>query len=293
MKINFKISRIANFYFFLSNLSAWSLNEHRKDYVEFWLPQINALSQEEQKILSELKIMHQKYNFGPNYLGKLFFDESKSLDNILQELPKQDGEIINKAFLVFRDKFDKLFTTEEPLLSEWRDLLEVYFSKLDLINIFSLLSHLYQSNSGSVSDVEVFVLFSAPNRTGGGANIGQHKITLEISRYNKEKVNHVAGIVFHELIHLFFEKSEFFPLLLENYPADMKMVNLIKELTVGALFPKGVLGVKFLNNSLAQRLLPEVDQYKTQKVFELINSYLIIPKKLDQEYLLKLREIIN
>jgi len=88
-------------------------------------------------------------------------------------------------------------------------LLESYFSNINLTNIFEILSFLYNTKTAIPKTVEVFILFSTPNRTGGEANIGPQKLTLEISRYDKNKVPQAAGIILHEIIHLIFEKEKF------------------------------------------------------------------------------------
>ncbi len=204
MRFKFIVSKLANFYFFISNLSAWSPYTYKKDYSDFWLKQIGPLTKDEKTSLNNFKKLHLKYSYGPKYLGKLFFEEDASLEKIASILPPKDRKILKQPFQLLEQKYERLLEYEWALLQDWKKLLESYFSNINLTNIFEILSFLYNTKTAIPKTVEVFILFSTPNRTGGEANIGPQKLTLEISRYDKNKVPQAAGIILHEIIHLIF-----------------------------------------------------------------------------------------
>jgi hypothetical protein len=111
---------------------------------------------------------------------------------------------------------------------------------------------------------------------GGGANIDKESISLEIYRYLAEKSNYVLSVIWHEIIHLAFEKEYFFQILKTQFPNDRESLNLIKETTARALFPRGILAKKFLQINDDKRVLlhPKISSLHTKQIINLIESYI-------------------
>ncbi|MCX6736829.1 MAG: hypothetical protein NTW73_01960 [Candidatus Parcubacteria bacterium] len=292
MFFKFKVSKLANLYFFISNLSAWSPYTYKKDYNNFWIEKTGPLTNQEIIALTDFKELHLKYPYGHSYLGNLFTNEKNDLSKISQTLPLIDQKILIQTFELLETRFEKIWSIEEPLLKEWKILLEKYFADLNLKYIFEILEILYDVKIDYSQSMEVFILFSTPDRTGGEASNGPNKLTLKISRYDKNRVSHAIGIILHEIIHLIFEKKTFFPMIFQNVRDIDKQVHLIKETAASSLFPKGILGYLFLNNPIATQLLPQIDQQQSKLCIELMQKYVDNKYKLDNNYIKQIIKIL-
>ncbi len=292
MFFEFKVSKLANLYFFVSNLSAWSPYTYKKDYSDFWVEKTGPLTKQETEALTNFKELHLKYPYGHSYLGNLFTRKEDDLLKIVQTLPLIDQKIIIQTFKLLETRFEKIWNIEKPLLKDWGILLEKYFADLNLKQIFEILEILYDIKIDYSQSIEVFILFSTPDRTGGEASNGPHKLTLKISRYDKNKVSHAVGIILHEIIHLIFEKKTFFPMIFQNVKDIDKQVHLVKEITASSLFPKGILGHLFLNNSVTTQLLLQIDQQQSKLCIELMEKYINNRNKLDNDYIKQIIKIL-
>jgi len=295
MTFNFKISRWANFYFFVQNLAEWHFS-NRPDYNVLWHKELE-FSEEERSVFGNFKNIHLKYSFGKNYLGRYFFnpEETNPFELMTGQVEENDINEIKKVFEVLENKFSVLYEKESPLLEKWRETLVRSFSDEEAkTNVVEKLNKFFGAEVANES-VNVFLLCSSENHMGGGANIGKNNLTLEASRYSTELALYVAGSIWHEITHLLFQSYIFTPLLEEHslLNADKGSFNLFNEIIVSSLFPRGILGIRLLKNNPAARFYQNVDEAKTIQIIDLAKDYINKEKTIDKDFILALEDIVK
>ena len=284
MEFSIVINKQANFYFFVQNLSEWHFS-CRKRYNVFWTKELGDFSKEEKNALKRFKEIHLKYTFGKLYLGRHFFIEKNPWETISKKLSDGEYKEIKDTFLLLEKKFEKLYKKDYLLLENWKSILEKSLNnQKDTIN--NILSKIYNINPLE-KDINIYLLFSSDDQSGGGANINDRSISVEVSRCHFDQKNRIAGIIWHELIHLYFEKKYFLNLLNEKFGYKREKISLIKEMTDSLLFPNGVLGKSLLGvkrTSLNARI--SIDN--KDKLIKLTEEYVKEKKKFDNSYIEKI-----
>lgn len=293
MKFLFIINKWANFYFFVQNLSEWHFI-NRKTYNEYWRKELGPFSTKEEKALKKLKDIHSRYSFGKEYLGKSFFLSKKPWKALEKQLSKKELVELKNIFSVFQPKFEVLYRKEQPLLMEWQRELQGKANNKLLMNLVNnSLAGLYNAPPLK-NEIKIYLLFSSPTIFGGGANINNKRIALEISRYPHKKINSAIGAIWHEVIHAYFEKHFFLPLLHKNFPDDPEAVDLIQEVTARAVFfPGGVLEKKFLKTVTPMNGIPKRHTISFLKLKELVKEYLQENKSFDGKYVEKAFSLLS
>ncbi|MDD4762053.1 MAG: hypothetical protein PHZ25_03475 [Candidatus Pacebacteria bacterium] len=291
MRFLFTVNKLANFYFFIQNLSEWHFS-NRKDYNVLWCNKVGELSLKEKDVLQQLKEIHSRHSFGKSYLGKYFFLKQDPWMNLGRELPEEDFKKIKDVFYVLEGKFDLLWNEELPLLKRWEKELQIKAND-PLISkyVIDILNALFNIKVAK-SKIGVYLLFSSEEHTGGGANINKKNVTIEVSRYPVENIEHVLGIIWHETIHLRFQNKHFFSLVLKQ-THDRKKANLINEIVISSLFPRGILGVRIFKNKPAHKLAEEVDSIQTIKILNLTKEYVDKKKSLDKNYIESITKLLK
>lgn len=245
MRFDIVINKLASFYFFIQNLSEWHFS-NRKNYNVLWRKELGQFSKEEEDALKKFKEIHLRYSFGKLYLGRQFFLEENPWIILKQKLSREDFVDLKNIFALLEKKYDGFYNKEFVLLEQWQTALQKELSNRSLIaEINTTLSRLYDTPP-LLEDITVYLLPSSENYSGGtGGVIDNKSISLEISCHSLKEVNYAVGIIFHEIIHLYFEKQTFLRRVNEKYPNDPSAVNLFQEAVNSSLFPNGVLGVKF------------------------------------------------
>jgi len=292
MKFSLIINKSANFYFFIQNLSEWHFS-NRKDYNVLWRKELGRFSPQEEDALKQLKEIHLKYPFGKLYLGHQFFIEKSPWAVLEQKLPQEDFINLKNIFSLLEKKFTLLWDKESPFLMQWRKELNDKINNPPFIeSTVGLLKAIFNTLP-SEREIMVYLLFSSPEHTGGGANIGGKNISLEISRYPIQDINKAIGIIWHETIHLCFQNQNFFPFVLKQLSNDRQKADLINEITIGSLFPRGILGIRLLKNKPPQKLIEGVNSEQTIKILNLVKEYIDNKKSLDERYIRILIEILG
>lgn len=293
MKFGFIISKWANFYFFIQNLSEWHFS-CRKNYNALWRKELGNLTIGEKQALKVFKKIRSKYKPAKTCFEKAFFTKTNPWKLLATSLNHQEYQNIQKVFIIFQNKFEKFYNKEYPLLERWQKLLERTANKKILNRkITKILDNLYKTKFADKNiTINVYLLPSTPDTTGGGANIDKKSISLEISRYPRKKNNHALGILWHETIHLEFEKQYFYPLISQKYSYLQKDKIFINEIAAASLFPKGILGQKLLKNKPGPLYL---NNFHGQKdgFFRVMKSYITQKKNLDTHYIENILFIIH
>lgn len=292
MKFSIIINKSANFYFFIQNLSEWHFS-NRKDYNVLWRNELGQFSPREEDALKQFKEIHLRYPFEKLYIGRYFFLEENIWPVLEQKLSKEDFIAIKNIFFLLQNKFNLLWNKELPLLLQWqKELNDKVNNPLLTESIVNSLEVAFNTPP-SESEVKINLLPSSVEHTGGGANIDNKNISLEISRYPVEGVNHAIGIIWHETIHRCFQKQYFFPLVLKKFSNNRQKADLVNEVTVGALFPRGILGIRLLKNKPPYTLINQINSKQTVQILDLMKEYVDNKKYLDEKYIESIVEILR
>jgi hypothetical protein len=293
MKFYISVDKLSVFYFFIQNLAEWHFSNQR-DYNTLWRKELGQFSPDEESAIKRFKEIHLRYSFGKLYLGKYFFLETDPWTILRQNLPKEDFAKLENIFSLLAGKFDLFWSKEIVYLNRWQKELDRNLNGFQLTkSIIDILKIIFNTSVENDAEVKIHLLSSSTNHTGGGASIGSHNITVEASRYSLKNVNHVIGIIWHETIHACFQNQYFFPLILERFSRDQKKIDLINEITIGSLFPRGILGMRLLKNRPVQTLLDGVTAEQTIKLLNLTKEYVNNPKPFDETYIQSVAEILK
>lgn len=290
MRFSVVVNRWANFYFFVQNLSEWHFS-YRRAYNDLWRKELGGFSPEEEKALQEFKTIHKKYPFGNLNLGRQFFRERDPWRVLEKKVSSEELVSLKEIFLLFGGKFVKLYEKEFPLLEQWQALLQKELGNETISAMLNtLLSKLFKAPPFRETAI-VYLLLSSEDYTGGSAGIDDKSISIEISRYPLGKSNHALGILWHELVHLHFEKHSFLRLIAKKFPNDSNAIKLIKEAAASSLFPNGVLGTKFFGEKDKQ-LNTKIPEDLTKNLLALTGEYVEKNISFDEDYISKLYSFV-
>ncbi|MEX0918753.1 MAG: hypothetical protein WDZ85_02180 [Candidatus Paceibacterota bacterium] len=292
MRLDIIVNKQANFYFFAQNLSEWHFS-NRKDYNTLWRKELGKFSDDEELAIKHLKKIHLRYSFGKSYLGRHFFLEENPWFFLKTRMAQEDFITLKNIFSLLEDKFNLFWSKEAPLLLAWqKELANKADDHLMIENIIELLKIIFNTNP-STSEVAINLLPSSPVHTGGGANIDSKNITLEISRYPKQGTNHAMSLIWHEIIHLCFQEQYFSALVSEKLPNDRQKADLINEIAIRSLFPRGILGIRLFKEESRRKLIEETNPEQTVKIIDLAKEYVDDKKSFDNTYIEKILEILK
>ncbi len=317
MKFNFKISKLNNFYFFVSNLTEFHFS-CRPHFNKDWIKATGELSQEEKLAILELKPIFKKYGFvfknnKSLYLGKYFYcPEDKDKWNILKEyVTEAEYKKLSDGFEVFESRFNKLY--KENLLQSWKATLEKEMSGEKFITLFDFAKHFFGAKiSDNILNVHLLMSPSTTWSTSGGANLGNKDITLEVPIFNltDEQIELAACILVHEASHIWFEKNP-------NYKITEKLsgknFGWLKEIIIDSITPSGFPAQKyakasnpfkrFLFHNLADGYkayenlvsgrksdIKKLTSYVSWNLYPLAAYYYIHNKKIDEKFI---KTVIN
>lgn len=284
MRFEIIINKSANFYFFIQNLSKWHFS-CREEHNLYWQNILNKFSKEEITALKNFKRIRLKYPASKSIFEQSFFLKKYPFKNLKSNLSKKGYESVYKTFLLFTNKFNIIYRQELIKLKSWKMVLNTKLNKNKFINkIDKILSVLYNVHP-SQNKINIYLLISSKKNFGGGANINNKSITLEISQLPLNKYKKALGIIWHEIIHLLYEKRYFMPLIKKIHPKNDKKFSKILEIASYSLFPQGILGKKFFNTPLGNNKYFGRHGKKAKIYFNLMNKYVEQNKKLDERYI--------
>lgn len=291
MEFRLHVNKWAVFYFFVQNLSGWHFS-NRKNYNILWRKELGWFSIEEEEALKQFKEIHIKYPFGKFYLGRQFFIGQDPWIALEKTISREDCDSLKNIFSLLDGKLQKLYKKESSLLISWQKIIHSKLSdKNSTKQINTTLSKLFNADP-ITKDIDIYLLPSSENMTGGsGGTVNNRSINLEISRYQQNSVNHAIGIIWHEVIHLYYERKYLLPLLSKMYSND-DSVKLVRETINSSLFPNGVLGIKFFKNK-SVTLNNKIPSEYTTKLLELTSLFVNKEKAFDEKYIKKLFSLVS
>lgn len=272
MKFNLKYTKLGNQFFFISNLSEWHFS-CRKNYNIEWIKNTGELLEEEKKGLNEFKKIISKYKFA-NYLGIYFIvnDDEIAWKELRKKIDVDDYQKIQNIFNVFEKRFKKIWkpkTLENNIKMFKKEMKRNCYIKIDeyLDNFFGSYNRKFKLNIYLLKHpVENWYL-------AGGANLGNKGITLECNKliYPKhESVELALAVSYHELIHLVYQKK--IEKILNNIHFlknnKMNIINgrslkeIIIEIVINSLFPKGYLANKYLHYQPYKNIENRIKRYE-------------------------------
>jgi hypothetical protein len=241
MEFNFKISKLENLYFFVSNLTEFHFS-CRKHFNEDWILATGELTEKEKLALKEIKPIFEKYNFNNKdfpYLGEVFYclDDAEKLDGLKKCLDVNEYEKIVNAFYVFKNRFDKIYN--EKLLVNWKDAIERQLSGERFLKFYNPVRHFFDAEDMDISlNVHLLISPSMSRSASGNANIGEKDLTLEVpmNNLNQEQVELASCVLLHELSHIWFEKNKNYSFAKKLYKSNFPLA---KEVIIDSISPSG------------------------------------------------------
>ena len=173
---------------------------------------------------------------------------------------------------------------------KWREALNRNINDPVLIKSITVILNTLYNTPPLTKEIKIYLLLSASNQRGGGANIDEQSISVELSRQQFNQIESIIGLIWHETIHLCLEKIYFLQVVNKKFPNDLDAFRLIKEVTVTALFPKGILAQRFFQskwNIIHAKIPP---QY-TKPILDIAESYVNQNKYFDDEYIEKIYSV--
>ncbi len=320
MKFIFKISRLDNLYFFISNLTEFHFS-CRKHFNIDWISATGPLNQEDKKALKDIKPIFEKYGFVTKnnkslYLGKYFYcpEDKEKFDSLKKYLLPEEYKRINNSFNVIENRFNKIYN--EKMLENWKLALEKELSSEKFLKLFNFSQRFFNpTKKNSVLNVHLLASPSVTWSSSGNANLGDKDITLEVPVFNltEEQVELAVCILLHELSHIWFENSS-------NYSIAKKFsgdnLSLVKEILIDSISPSGFPAQKyskasnpfkrFLFHNLADGFKAhenfinnkefdkqKLSAYVSWLVYPLTAYYYANDKKLDREFIKTITETIK
>lgn len=290
MKFNAVINRLANFYFFIQNLSEWHFS-NRKEYNVTWRKEMGQLSSGQENALREFRNIRAKYPSSKSVFEQAFFS-AEPWGQLKTKINQDEYQKIESIFSQFEPSFDKLYQNDSSNLERWQSALRATLNDDKILHpIIEVLSVLYKTEPYD-KEIAIYLLLSAGTTAGGGANIDEKSISLEVSRLPLSESARAMGIVFHEIIHLAFEKSYFLPLVKKYYHKHKGEIR-INEIIAGALFPRGILAQQILGSSLGGESYFGKFNDKAGQIFSITQEYIEQKKNFDGSYIERISLIIE
>ncbi len=251
MKFNIKYNKWSNFLRFAEISSGWKPIPRFKKIREFWESRLGGFSKKEKRALRNFKKACIDHKHGKNFFREAFFEKDNPLEYLT---PIKEHDRLVESYKVLKNPFEKIYKEDLPNIKKWKKALPVEKNKDE---IFKTLNTLYNTNLSSEDKyVNVYIMLSGTEKMGGIATGRHNDIMVALSQYEptQKSIQHVMCLIWHETIHIHFEDKKYRPLIREIY-SDKNKEKKIHEVTVGSLFPRGALAMKFFNIHKQQKSL--------------------------------------
>jgi len=225
MEFRFHIPNLGNLFFFVQNFAEWHHSCRERDN-RYWIEKLGPLSRKEKKAVAAVKeIMEKdKYGFGSSKRKERYenlfvpfytLPRNEVFEELEAWMRAETFEELRGALDAFRPRFEQVWEQEFPKLKSKKKWLLDKFAAFDTSEIVEKLERFFKT-SEVPQTVDIYLLINAaPNRMGGGANLGRGRITLEISNSAEKRLRHAPDVIWHETTHLF--QQDYFNALLGKY----------------------------------------------------------------------------
>jgi len=294
MEFKIKYNKWSNFLFFVEMLSGWNTRLSPSSICNYWETQFGKLSSKEKNALNLFKRACINYQHSKNFFREAFFNKENPWQYLKNNMSLERYNILYNAYQVLKNKFKQIYETDLSKIKSWRSVLPV--EKNEKI-IFKKLNFLYNTNlSFDDQSVDVYIMLSSPKRTDALAMQNSKSIILELSQQKQtpNSIKHVMCLIWHEVIHLYFERKYYYQLIQKKI-ANKKKQDKIKELTACSLFPRGVLAQDFfgLNHNLQNSIHYKVSKLASEKIVNLSKKYIREKQYFDESYIKRINLIIS
>lgn len=318
MNLEFKVSKPANFFFFIDSLSEWN-TYYRKKYNEKWIKEFGELTSEEKKALKNFRLIMQKYEKTgvSKKIRRCFYQKSNSIQvsfsKITKLLNNKEMRNFKKSFDILKPRFEKIWDKYLLVVNFNKELASSSYKNInkEIDLAYSKLKSFYGDKTLEKYTCTVFLIISS-NR--GGKAIRRNTISIEAEKLNPNDKYRFARLWFsimHELAHARFENKKYknwlkkfvekkTPLksnLIENRSAREIIREVITDLTKVALYH--ILdneGKKKIENITDTRKVLDLSTLEIQIRKELrptIEKYFQVKKKIDIDFLEKCWDLIE
>ena len=305
MKFKIIISKQANLFFFISNLTEWHFS-CRLAYNEEWIKMTGALKSDEKKILKKIKIILKKYGF-KTYLGKFFINSggSKNNWNKLEKLLKpREYKDLKASFEIFSARFRGLWLNNLEILKRNKKIINDELKKKRISQIIKNLHNFFDYQKSRLKILEIFLIASpVPFSNNGGANLKNNQITAECHKIEPETSysERIIRLIFHEYSHLLLKSSEYIPILSKNYDGEQLKLG---EAVICSLLPNGYLAEKYFHYKVSKKFKTkqfknkpknkqEISSFSAFKGYNIAKQYIEKDKKLDKGYINRIKSLIK
>jgi hypothetical protein len=292
MSISFKIkvSKLANQFFFVSNLSEWHFSCRRK-YNEVWLNNAGKLTAEEKQALQSFKTILSRYDFTyknnkSQYLGRFFYeyDDKKAWEELGKFVNEKEFRDIQQGFAIFKPRFEvmwKRIRRNHRRISVLKNYLGRKENRLlfeDVVRTFGTLKR-----NKTITIILIFSPLGPKETAAGSATINTPYVILELPdlKHNTWQFAYSIGVLAHEVSHLLFRENGGMKIIkqavrilkLPKEVASMPArgtISLLDELIVESFLPLGYIGQKYLWQFLSPLLFYNIR--KAHSLFEKSNK---------------------
>lgn len=323
MKITLECSRLANKYFFITNLAEVD-SFIRKNYNEAYSALIGELNEEQKEMLSRYRQWYRDLNAKNESERKLVmqdFYHEQAEEDILGKYPLH-GKDLRPVFDSLELPFSTLWKTYEEKLQTIKRTLENNLPKRHdtLEKVWNALSAFY--NVPPPEQIKISLIACPVSHYQGGKVVDASTVSLEISKETSdEPLGGVWLLFIHETIHAHFETKQYKEWLrdfaegkMEGTSATASEIteakNLLREATTSSLASGGYIAERYFNVDVAGRseeslrdpaiypLQPgehwgNIRHWIRLRLRDTLEKYFDAKRKMDEEFLEKSWEAIE
>ena len=320
MRLEFKISKTANFFFFVDNLSEWNMY-YRKKYNEEWLQKFGKLTDTEKIALKNYAKIMQRYEKRgiAKKIRRCFYKKNDNISESFRRVSKliknNELTILKNSYKIIEPRFEKMWNENLNVIEYNKKLLSSAYKKVakELNFAYKKLENFYGDKTKNDYLCNVFLIIS-PNR--GGKALRRDAISIETEKLDQNNSYRFARVWFsimHELTHARFENKKYKNWLknfienetlsnrtkITNRNAKEVLREVITDLTKVALYhildKDGILKIEgniIVNKKGKTDDLNSLERVLRKELRQNIECYFSTKRKIDTDFLKKCWELI-
>jgi hypothetical protein len=299
------------------------------------LEKTGPLTDKEKQTLKQLAKLLIKYHFssgqkGPDdpskFLGIPFtiYSDDDVWEKVEEWVEPNEFLILKNVFKVFEPRFEEIWIEEKPKLENWKTALIKELAKKKYDDLERDLEAFFNQKP-RYSQIDVYLLIGVAGTSGGGANVGPARVTLEPTGLSTDMVSEMLNVLYHETAHLTLE-HEYYQNLLEDFLKSSRgnfsekhaffksgrdLRTIINEAVMTSLLPEGYLANKYFGNNIFKRVEKVLGKsfenftkdkredfrvyrlFAAAELFPVARDYIENKKPVDGDYLQKVWEVFE